>query len=107
MSIQTLIDLPQNIKRGALVRIRVSISHLMETGYRRSSEGERLSRNIIKRFSCMLNGASIFSADLYPAVSANPYFSFQHRAARSGELTFLWEGDGGFKHEERVFMSVQ
>jgi sulfur-oxidizing protein SoxZ len=55
----------------------------------------------------MLNGASIFSADLYPAVSANPYFSFQHRAARSGELTFLWEGDGGFKHEERVFMSVQ
>jgi sulfur-oxidizing protein SoxZ len=55
----------------------------------------------------MLNGASIFSADLYPAVSANPYFSFQHRAARSGELTFLWEGDGGFKHVERVFMSVQ
>ncbi len=107
MNTRTLIDLPREARRGELIRVRATIGHPMETGYRRGSDGELLERNIIREFSCSLGEELIVRAELFPAVSANPFLSFRFRAERSGELQFRWSGDHGFEHVERVMLTVR
>ncbi|HEY2977337.1 MAG TPA: thiosulfate oxidation carrier complex protein SoxZ, partial [Burkholderiaceae bacterium] len=58
------------------------------------------------RFSCRYNGEVVFSADLYPAISANPYLAFSVVADGSGSLTFTWEGDNGFAQTESATITV-
>jgi sulfur-oxidizing protein SoxZ len=48
----------------------------------------------------------VFSADLYPAIAANPYLGFNLRAEASGTLTFQWEGDNGFAQTETATITV-
>lgn len=103
---RTLISLPRTARSGEVIEIRVTIAHPMETGYRPGSDGKRLPRDIIQRFSCRYDGETVFAADLYPAVSANPFLAFHTVATRSGELEFRWEGDNGFVHSERVALTV-
>ncbi|KRB68001.1 thiosulfate oxidation carrier complex protein SoxZ [Noviherbaspirillum sp. Root189] len=103
---RTLIKMPSTAKRGELIEIRTLISHPMETGYRPGADGKVLPRNIIRRFTCGYNGETVFSADLFPAVAANPNLIFYTVATESGTLTFTWEGDGGFKQTESVTLTV-
>ena len=39
--------------------------------------GQVLPRDIIRRFSCRYDGELVFSAELFPAIAANPYLAFQ------------------------------
>lgn len=107
MAARTLIDMPRRVRRGQAFEIRVMIGHAMETGYRRGSDGERLPRDILTDFRCEFEGEPVFSARLYPAISANPFLSFGMIADRSGELVFSWRGDRGFAHTERVALAVE
>ena len=47
-----------------------------------------------------LYGDENIAADLFAAVSVNPYFSFWLRASQPGELSFVWRGDKGFEQRE-------
>ena len=60
----------------------------METGFRADAEGKVLPRDIIRRFTCRYNGELVFSAELFPAVAANPYLAFRRVATESGTLSF-------------------
>ena len=71
-----LINVPQKAKRGDIIEIKTLISHLMETGFRRDNVGQPIPRNIITSFVARYNGEEIFSADLHPAIAANPFLSF-------------------------------
>ena len=66
----------------------------------------RLPRDLVRRFECRLDGELVFAADLFAAVSANPYLAFWLRAQRSGELSFVWRGDNGFEHREGPRLAV-
>ena len=110
---RTLITVPSSARRDEIIEIRVLIQHPMETGYRRSSEGEMMARNLIRRFTCSFeedgkagNGVPIFSATLYAAVSANPFLRFHARATVSGAFVFNWAGDNGFAQSERAAIKV-
>ena len=107
---RTLINVPSNAKRGDVIEIRALLQHPMETGYRPGLDGKILPRDIVKRFACSFSdGASVepvFSAELYPAIAANPYFSFYFVASASGTLSFTWEGDNGFAQTETVALKV-
>jgi sulfur-oxidizing protein SoxZ len=104
---RTLIDIPAEARAGERIRIRATIGHPMETGYRRGPDGALLDRNIIREFSCSFGERLVLRVELFPAISANPYLSFQYRAERSGELVFRWRGDEGFEHVERVTLTVR
>jgi sulfur-oxidizing protein SoxZ len=104
---RTLIDMPAEARTGEWIRIRATIGHPMETGYRRGPDGALLGRNVIREFVCSLGEQLVLRAELFPAISANPYLSFQYRAERSGELIFRWRGDEGFEHVERVALTVR
>ena len=110
---RALITVPPTAKRGEIIELRALIQHPMETGYRRSSEGAMLSRNLIRRFSCRFeadgaNGKSedIFSATLHAAIAANPFILFHARATTGGVFVFSWEGDNGFAQTERAILAV-
>jgi sulfur-oxidizing protein SoxZ len=103
---RTLINAPSSAKRGDIIEIRATIGHPMETGFRPGDDGKILPRNLIKRFSCRYNGELVFSAELFSAVSANPYLSFFTTAQDTGTLALTWEGDGNFAQTESVTLTV-
>ncbi len=102
-----LINVPARAKRGEVIEIKTLISHVMETGFRRTQVGAVIPRNIIRRFVCTYNGTEVFSADLHPAISANPFFVFSTVATESGTLVFTWTGDNGFSVTESATITVE
>ena len=114
---RTLITVPKAAKAGDIIEIKALVQHPMETGYRRSGDGDMLPRDLIRTFSCRFvtgaNAASaadagelVFAATFHAAIAANPYLSFNFRAASSGTLIFAWEGDKGFAQRETVNLLV-
>lgn len=103
---RTLLKIPSAAKRGEVIEIGATIGHPMETGFRPGDDGKTLPRNIIQTFTCTYNGELVFSAELFAAVSANPYLAFHTVATESGTLVLKWEGDNGFSQTESVRITV-
>ena len=102
-----LINVPKKAKRGEIIEIKTLMSHIMETGYRRTATGELVPRDIITSFTCHYNGVEIFRADLFPAIAANPFMSFFTVATESGKFDFEWIGDKGFTETASAAISVE
>jgi sulfur-oxidizing protein SoxZ len=102
-----LINVPAKVKRGQVFEIKTLISHVMETGYRFTTTGTRIPRDIATLFSCRYNGEEIFRADLYPAISANPFIAFFTVATETGTLEFNWTGDNGFSETATAKITVE
>ena len=90
---RALINVPAKARKGEIVEIKTMLQHPMETGFRPGPDGRLYPRDIVKRFVCTYGGETVFSADLFPAISANPFLSFTTRATASGVLTFSWTDD--------------
>ena len=107
---RALITMPKTAKRGEIIEIRTLVAHPMETGYRASEDGRVVPRNLIRKLSCRYLDASgdveVFSAELFPAIAANPYVSFFTVATATGVLRFSWQGDNGFVQTESVDLTV-
>lgn len=106
MPTRAVITLPTVIRAGEPFEVRATVAHAMETGYRTGDDGARLARDLVRRFECRLNGELVFAADLFAAISANPYLAFWLHAAKSGTLSFAWFGDRGFEHRETRTLAV-
>jgi sulfur-oxidizing protein SoxZ len=102
-----LINVPAKAKRGQIIEIKTLMSHIMETGFRRTAAGELLPRDIITSFICRFNGNAIFRADLFPAIAANPFISFFTVATESGKFDFEWIGDNGFSETASASITVE
>lgn len=98
--VRAVITLPAAVKAGEPFEVRATVAHAMETGYRNDDAGTRLPRDLVRRFECRLAGELVFAADLFAAVSANPYVAFWLQVSQPGELSFAWLGDQGFEHRE-------
>ena len=103
---RALITMPATAKRGDVIDIRTLIAHPMETGYRPGADGAILPRNLIRRFTCHYDDVLVFSAELFPAVAANPFIAFSTVATASGTLRFVWTGDNGFTQTETTSLVV-
>jgi sulfur-oxidizing protein SoxZ len=101
-----LVNVPARARRGEIIEIKTLISHLMETGYRRSQLGALIPRDIITLFVCTYNGTEVFRAELHPAIAANPFIAFSTVATESGTIAFRWTGDNGFSAAESVAITV-
>jgi len=89
------IKLPASAKVGEVIEIKTLVSHVMETGQRKDPDGKAIPRDIINAFSAKFAGAEVFSAELHPGISANPYLSFFIKVPGPGEFEFTWVEDGG------------
>jgi sulfur-oxidizing protein SoxZ len=78
----------------------------MESGQRHDDDGKIIPRKIINRFVCAWNGEEVFSADLFPAIAANPLLAFTAIATASGTVSLTWVDDDGAVQTELVPISV-
>ena len=104
---RALIKVSPNPKRGEIIEIKTLISHEMETGFRHTNTGAPIPRDIITTFVVTYNGEEIFSAQLFPAIAANPFITFYTIAKDSGTLTFQWTGDRGFSETASAAITVE
>ena len=97
---------PSSASAGEVVTIKTLISHPMESGQRKDSDGNTIPRSIINRVTCELNDNMIIDVTLEPAISTNPYFEFEAKVDASGEFKFTWYDDDGSVYEEAKAIEV-
>ena len=100
------VKLPKTAKAGEVITIKTLISHDMESGQRKDGEGNTIPRKIINTFSCEFNGQPVFSCDMDPAISANPYCEFSAKVAERGTFKFSWVDDDGAVYETEQQIEV-
>lgn len=101
-----LLDIPATVKKNETFTIKIVLSHIMETGYRRDISGKAIARNIVRHFVATLGETEVIRIDLTQAVAANPYFGFRARTDVSAPLVMTWEDDEGVKYREEVAIKV-
>lgn len=104
---RAIISVPATARRGEVIAIKTLVSHLMETGFRHTTEGKEIPRDIITSLVCAYNGEEVFRARLFPAIAANPFVTFHTVATESGTLVFTWSGDNGFAATESANIRVE
>lgn len=89
------LKLPKEAKKGDIIEIKTLMPHIMESGQRKDKEGKIIPRKIVNKFTCEFNGKPVFSANLDPAIAANPYLQFSAKVEESGTFKFSWTDDDG------------
>jgi sulfur-oxidizing protein SoxZ len=84
------ISAPDTASKGEVIELKALIQHPMETGYRRDSKGKTIERDILKTFECIYEGETVFEAEFYPGIAANPILTFHATATKTGTLEFRW-----------------
>ncbi|MGB8623012.1 MAG: thiosulfate oxidation carrier complex protein SoxZ [Paracoccaceae bacterium] len=100
------VKVPKKAAAGEVVTIKTLISHPMESGQRKDSDGNKIPRQIINRFTCDFNGENVLDVTLEPAISTNPYFEFEAKVPEAGEFKFTWYDDDGSVYEDSQSISI-
>ncbi|PWG16898.1 thiosulfate oxidation carrier complex protein SoxZ [Salibaculum griseiflavum] len=100
------VRVPRDAAAGETITIKTLISHPMESGQRKDSDGNTIPRSIINRFTCEFNGESVMEMILEPAISTNPFIEFQAIVPESGTFAFTWYDDDGSVYEESKDIAV-
>lgn len=89
------VRVPRDATAGETITIKTLISHPMESGQRKDSDGNAIPRSIINRFTCDFNGENVIDVKLEPAISTNPFLEFQAVVPETGTFEFTWYDDDG------------
>ena len=99
-NVRPRVKAPRQASAGEEVTIKTLISHPMESGQRKDSDGNTIPRSIIHRFTCEFNGEMVIDVAMEPAISTNPYFEFEAVVPEAGDFKFTWYDDDGSVYEE-------
>ena len=100
------VKVPATATAGEVITIKTLISHTMESGQRKDSDGNTIPRSIINRFHVTFNDETVIDVVLEPAISTNPYLEFQATVPESGTFKFTWYDDDGSVYEDSKEVSV-
>jgi sulfur-oxidizing protein SoxZ len=100
------VKVPRSAAAGEAITIKTLISHKMESGQRKDSDGNVIPRSIINRFTADFNGENVVDITIEPAVSTNPYFQFEAVVPEAGEFVFTWYDDDGSVYETKKSISI-
>ncbi len=100
------VKVPKTASAGEVITIKTLISHQMESGQRKDSDGNPIPRSIINRFTCDFNGQNVVDVTLEPAISTNPYFEFDATVPEAGEFKFTWYDDDGSVYEDSKSIEI-
>ena len=70
---------------GSYTDVRVLMTHPMETGQRKDSEGKIVPMHFIQNLTVKVNGKPVVEAQISQAVSRNPVFSFRLKGGAKGD----------------------
>jgi sulfur-oxidizing protein SoxZ len=89
------LKLPASAAVGDVIEIRTLFEHPMETGLRKTPDGQPIPRDILARFQAQANGETFLELDFHNATSANPYLVFHARIAGPSDFNFVWTHEDG------------
>ncbi len=82
--------------KGDVCEIRVLMSHPMETGQRKDSDGKTVPAHHIQTITVALNGKAVVSGQTGGSVSRNPVFGFKVKGAKAGDkVAVSWKDNKG------------
>lgn len=85
---------PNPARPGEIVTVKTLAEHEMEPGVRFNPQSLVVyPRFILNKIICRYNGETVFWADWFSGVSANPYLAFKIRADRTGPVEIEWIDD--------------
>ena len=70
---------------GGNTDVRVLMSHPMETGQRKGSDGKPIPMHFIQNLTVKVNGRTVVEGQISQAVSRNPVFSFRLKGGAKGD----------------------
>jgi sulfur-oxidizing protein SoxZ len=70
---------------AGFTEVRVLMTHPMETGLRKDSEGKLVPMHFIQNLVVKVNGKTMVDAQISQAVSRNPVFSFRFKGGAKGD----------------------
>lgn len=85
-----------------MIEVKALISHVMETGNRRTADGKPIPRNIIHTVRATFEGTPVFAAEFGSGISANPYVAFPLKITGPGTLEITWIDDQELATIERA-----
>jgi sulfur-oxidizing protein SoxZ len=85
--------------KGAVAEIKSLMSHPMETGLRKDKKtGKKIPAHYITEVTCTHKGKTVLVANWGPAISKNPYLSFEFKGAAKGDkVNISWVDNKGEK----------
>jgi len=76
--------------------VRVLMTHPMETGQRKDSEGKLLPLHFIQNVTVKVNGKTVVEGQISQAISRNPVFSFRYKGGAKGDkIEISWLDNNG------------
>ena len=85
--------------KGDVADIRVLISHPMENGMRKDSDGKVVPHHFIQQLTVEVGGKMVIQGQTGTAISRNPVFGFKVKGAKAGDKVVVnWVDNTGDKN---------
>jgi sulfur-oxidizing protein SoxZ len=92
--------------KGDICDVKVLMSHPMETGQRKESDGKLVPAHFIQTISITLNGKPVISGSTGTSVSRNPVFGFKLKGAKAGDkVAVSWTDNKGDHRADEATVS--
>ena len=76
--------------------VRVLMTHPMETGQRKDSDGKLIPLHFIQQVTVRLNGRTVVEGQISQGISRNPVFSFRIKGGAKGDrIEVSWLDNNG------------
>ena len=84
------------VAKGGSVNVKILMSHPMETGQRKGSDGKPIPAHFIQHVSATWQGKTVLSAQWGTAVSKNPFLEFDFKGGKKGDvIKVTWTDNKG------------
>jgi sulfur-oxidizing protein SoxZ len=91
--------------QGDAGTLRFRLTHEMESGQRKDDKGNVIAAHFVQTLEVQLNGRSVISGQVGPAVSRNPMFLFRLKGVKAGDkVRVAWtDNRGEQRSDEETF----
>lgn len=88
---------------GGVTTVKVLMNHVMETGQRKGSDGNKIPAHFITELTAKHNDAVVLAANFGPSVSKNPYLKFDFKGGAAGDkVSVSWMDNMGDSRTDEV-----
>jgi sulfur-oxidizing protein SoxZ len=99
------IRVPDQIKRGDLITVNAIISHPMDTGFFRTTEGNPIPAYFIKDVVVTYGNQEVARFEWTSGISRDPVVSFTLKADKEAPLSMVWSDNKGAIFKQSVHIS--
>jgi sulfur-oxidizing protein SoxZ len=96
------IKVPDRITRGEVILVNSIISHPMDTGFFRNTEGDPIPAYFIKEVVVTYGEEEVARFEWTSGVSRDPVVSFTLKADKEAPLTMIWTDNKGAAFKQSV-----